>query len=885
MSDGNGDEQRLSRKQVVGGALAGAGALSLPSFLREGDALAADRKTQDLAFQEFLGQKQLPVPPASAKVHTSACQYCNVGCGYKIYTWPVGDTPKDRNADGPYPKDPLADWISPAMVTRAMVDGKDSYVAVVPDKDCIVNKGDHSPRGGANALTIYTTREHPLTKPTERHLYPQVRDQKGGPLRKVSWDEALDLVASKIKAALDKGGPSSIGLWGADHLSPEMNFASTKLFFAPRPRGLYNPNLGPDKGVAVRAIHNRPKWNSEHPSIADNFGSASTLLYSYRDFELADTVLYSGTNSYETGTVFYNRVFSKKSKMVVIDPRRTVSAQNAEDFGGLHLQLKPNTDVVLINSLMNVILSENLHDPGYIAARVDKASFDQLKAVVSQDKYRPEKTEAVTGVPAAKVRQAARLLGKPHKTSILFEKGLIWSGTQNAAVMNTYANLALLLGSVGRPGQVFGRQGGHQSAYMYDFDWPHPQANGDLRRNLWQELEKGTIDLLLVGIANPIRMQQQSTQLRQFIEKVPFVVDINIRPSDITEVADVVLPSTAWGEYTYTRENLERRLRVNQAFYDPPGEARPEYLIFIDIGKKIADKYPAPPATSGAPGERKRLNKNKLLDPKEYDFSSWEDVFNAMRKTAEGKAVGIDQITPAELASLGTNGIQEPITRKGNKLIGTERIYADKFATPNGKAVFVPHDYTWTAADPLAFLPEQIKPNARYPLFVTTVRYQTIWQSGYTYRWLKVQPGRSVPFMEFMVHPKDAAKAGLKAGDWAELSNQYSKTQGVVNVTDEVQPGLVSALFGWQGPSDDKSTGVPAYYANNLIGGGPLQQKSNGAFYKNSRAALRKLNKPPRTAENTPGLSEKERTGHAKARGADGNPQSKAKNFISRKLP
>jgi arsenite oxidase large subunit len=865
VSDKRESEKRISRKQVVGGALAGAGALSLPSFLREGDALAADRKTQDEAMALFLGQSELPVPPANAKVHTSACQYCNVGCGYKIYTWPVTDTPKSSSARGPYPKGPLAEWISPAMVTRTLVDGVDSYVVVLPDRDCIVNKGDHSPRGGTNALTVYTTYPHPLTDPTERHLVPQVRDTRGGPLHQVSWDEALDLVATKIKEAIDKGGPSSIGLWAADHLSPEMNFTSTKIFFAPLPEGLYDPALGPDLGVAVRAIHNRPKWNSEHPSIADNFGSASTLLYSYRDFEIADTVLYSGTNSYETGTVFYNRVFAQKNKKIVIDPRKIVSAQNAEDLGGVHLQLKPNTDVVLINSLMNVLLGQDLHDQAFIDDRVDGASFDELKAVVTQDKYEPENTEIVTGVPAAKLRKAAQLLGKPNKSSILFEKGLIWSGTQNAAVMNTYANLALLVGSIGRPGQVFGRQGGHQSAYMYDFDWPHPQ-DGDDRRNLWQELEKGTIDLLIVGIANPIRMQQQSTQLRQFIEKVPFVVDINIRPSDITEVADVVLPAAAWGEYTYTRENLERRLRVNEQFYDPPGEAKAEYLIFADIGKKIADKY-------------------GILDPKEWQYTTWEDVFNGMRATSEAKGVGIDQITPAELASLGTNGVQEPFKRRGNTLIGTERIYADKFATPDGKARFVPHDYSWTADDPLAFLPEEIKPNAQYPLFVTTVRYQTIWQSGYTYRWLKQLPGRSVPFMEFVVHPKDAAAAGLRDGDWAELSNQYSATQGVVNVSDQVQPGLVSAVFGWQAPTDGNPNGVPAYYANNLIGGGPLQQKSNGAFYKNSRAALRKLDQPRRTAENTPGLSEKDRYGHVKGPGVDGNPDSTAKNFVSVNLP
>ena len=862
MSDSEQHGHGLSRKQLVAGGLAGFGALSLPAFLREGDALAADANSQDLAMQEFLGQDQLPVPPANAKVHTSACQFCNVGCGYKIYTWAVSDTPTDDNAGGPYPKTTLGDWISPAMVTRANVGGVDSYVAVVPDKNCIVNKGDHSPRGGANALTVYTTHPHPLTNPTERHLYPQVRDSKGGPLRRVSWDEALDMVATKIKEAIDKGGPSSIGLWAADHLSPEMNFSATKIFFAPKPRGLYDPKLGPVKGVAVRAIHNRPKYNSEHPSLADNFGSANSLLYSYHDFELADTVLYSGTNSYETGTVFYNRVFAKPSKKVVIDPRRTVSAQNAEDTGGVHLQIKPNTDVVLLNSLMNVILSENLHDSAYVSARVDKASFNKLKAVVSKDKYKPENTEKVTGVPAAKVRQAATLLGKPHKTSILFEKGVIWSGTQNEAVIHSYANLALLLGSVGRAGQVFGRQGGHQSAMMYDFDWPHPEADGNLRRNLWQELQKGTIDLLIVGIANPIRMQQQSTQLQQYIEKVPFVVDINIRPSDISQVADVILPSAAWGEYTYTRENLERRVRVNQAFYDPPGEVRPEYLIFLQIGKKIADKY-------------------GILDPKEYDFTTWEQVFNALRMTKEGKGIGLDQVTPAELQSLGTNGIQEPITRSGNTLTGTVRMYEDKFPTPNGKAVFMPEDYTWTSADPLAFLPAEIKPNKQYPLFVTTVRYQNIWQSGYTYRWLKVQPQHTTPYMEFIVHPKDAAAAGLASGDWAELSNQYSKTQGVVNVSDEVPPGLVSAVFGWQGPNDSSATGVPAYYANNLIGGGPLQQKSNGAFYKNNRGALRKLDIPPRTAENTPGLSEKERVGKAIGQGSDGNPTSKAQNVNS----
>ena len=99
-------------------------------------------------------------------------------------------------------------------------------------------------------------------------------------------------------------------------------------------------------------------------------------------------------------------------------------------------------------------------------------------------------------------------------------------------------------------------------------------------------------------------------------------------------------------------------------------------------------------------------------------------------------------------------------------------------------------------------------------------------------------------------------------------------------------PGVVSAIFGWAGRTDNKPTGDPQYYANNLVAGGAdVQQLSNGAFYKNTRGALHKLATPPRTAQNTPGLSEKARYGHVSGVGLDGNPHSTAKNFVSVTLP
>lgn len=853
-----------SRRQALSWLTVGGASLALPGFLRPSAAAAqtlaqADPANSLEAMWRFLGTDKLPVPPENASRYTTACQFCNVGCGYVVYTWPVEETPEEGIGaiGGPIPAEILGDWVSPAFVTRRDIGGVDSFVAVVPDRDSVVNKGDHSPRGGTNALTVYTEREHPLTRPTERLLTPQIRETKGGELREAGWDEALDLVADRIEQALADKGPSSIGLWAADHLSAELNYATTRLQFAPPPLGLYDAGLGPDRGVGVRAIHNRAKWNSEHPSIAEHFGSPSTLLYAYDDYEAADAILLAGANTYETGTVLYNRMHAAGNKKVVIDPRRTVPAANAEAGEGVHLQLKPGTDVVLVNSLMHEILRQGLHDEAWIGQRTNTTTFQRFRQVVTQPKYAPEQTEAVTGVPADRVRAAAALLGRPNKTSILFEKGLIWQGTQNEAVMSTYANLALLLGSVGREGQVFGRQGGHQDAYMFDFDWPHPQADGAARRNLWHELERGTIEVLIVAICNPLRMSQQAVQLREFIKQVPFVVEINIRPSDMTAVADVSLPSTAWGEYSYTRTNLERRLRLNQQFCDPPGEARADYLVVGQIAKRLGERH-------------------GRVDPAQWDYTTHEQVYDAMRATEEGHKLGLNLLFRDRLARLGTNGIQIPVTQQGDQLIGTKRLYETQFATDDGKASFVPVDQSWSGEDPLAFLPGAIKPDQQYPFMVTTVRYQAVWQSGYTYRWTH-DLAKQVPFNEVTIHPDDAATLDVADGDWVELENQYGACEGVANVSDVCPPGVLSVIFAWQGPSDTDPNGEPRFYANNLVAGGNLQQPSNAALFKNTRAAIRKLDRDPITAQSTPDVSFQDRTiDGGSAQGAAGNPNSQA---------
>ena len=164
----------LTRRQAVGWMTVGGATIALPRFLQPSEAAAQSGQENADAMALFLGQDRLPVPPENAKRYTTACQFCNVGCGYIAYTWPVDDTPDEGAGaiEGKEPVGALGEWVSPSFLTRRDINGVDSYIAIVPDKDCVVNKGDHSPRGGTNALTVYTEREHPLTKPSERLLKP-----------------------------------------------------------------------------------------------------------------------------------------------------------------------------------------------------------------------------------------------------------------------------------------------------------------------------------------------------------------------------------------------------------------------------------------------------------------------------------------------------------------------------------------------------------------------------------------------------------------------------------------------------------------------------------------------------------------------------------------
>ncbi|QSO53192.1 molybdopterin-dependent oxidoreductase [Alicyclobacillus curvatus] len=750
--------------------------------------------------------EKVPLPPATAQKFKTVCQFCSVGCGYNVTVWSKNQTPKAQGG-----QQTQGAWTAPSMLAETVINGIDSYVTIVPDQECVVNKGDHSERGGANALTVFAPTAQTLTDTSHRVKKAMVR--KNGQLVPVSLQAAVNLVADKLAEVYKAYGPSAIAGWIADHEAAENNYVAVKWMFSPKPIGLYDPSLGPVKGTPQRAIHNRAKDNSETPIFQDIFGSDQNFPYAYEDGEQAEVVVLAGVNGYDTGSTWYNRIYTGGAKLVVIDPRKTRPAVNAEERGGIFLQLKPNTDVVLVNSIMHHILSRGLEDSAFINKRVDPSSWNKLKATVMQSKYNPDRTEIVTGVPAAKVRAAAELIAKAKATLFLFEKGIIWSGEMNEAQVGVYADLALLTGNVGKAGGSVGRQGGHQDAVIYGV--PNPIADGKQRPNVWDSIAQGKVKFLWIIDSNPALTTQNTNEFITNVKKnVDFVVINEIYPQETLEVTDVVFPAAAWGEWEYVRSNLERRLRLYAKFMDPPSpDVLPDWQIQALVMQAVG-------------------NRHHLVNPNEYDWKTSSDVWDELKKTADGRAMGLHYLSHDTLKHLGTNGIQWPVVQQSGKLQGTPRLYTDAFPTPSGKANMIPFDVTWTVDNPRAFVPGPIREDAKHPYILITGRFNALWQCGYTFRYIPLQVAQ-IPDIEVNIHPSDADKEGLQSGDWVQLSNDNGTVEGLVIISDMMQPGTVFAPFAYPGAPSINALIESRY-----------RSPRNAAYFKNVQVSMKKI--PPK---------------------------------------
>lgn len=791
---------------------------------------------------------RLPLPPKDAEQKIVTCEFCIVGCGYKAYKWPAGKegtaTSNAYGVDFSQSQPTYGLWASENMFNTVKDrDGKEYHVTVIPDQGCVVNEGQNSVRGGMMAKTLFTATGDTKDRLKEPMVY------RGANLTETTWEDAIDLVAKVYKRVMDNN-PHDISHKTFDHGGGgggfENTWATGKLF--------HNAI-----GTYSASIHNRPAYNSEVHSTREM--GIGELNSSYYDTSIADTVMFVGMNPYECQTnlflvhvvpnlsgatlerkkkEFENGETADAGKIIIVDPRRTASVKAARELGGsldnvLHLQLKPGTDITLMNTLVSYILEQGWEAKAFIAKHTE--NFD---AMIKTNRISLKEGAKITGLSETDIKTAAEWIAKPKasghrpRASIYYEKGIIW-GIKNYENVASVVNLAILTQSVGRAGTGICRGGGHQEGYT------RPHYHGPTRDKLAvidEDIVNGKYKVYSVWGTNPFGQSIMTERLREAVHKRAnivkavidkmegadnekladaiydavtnngglFVVDIDIYPTLVAKAAHVVLPAATTMEMNLTSMSGERRMRLSEKVVDAPGSAKPDCLIAADIANAMKKEF------------LKAGNKKVAARFEGFEWKNEEDAFKdgfageGADMASQGGPTG-KLATYALLRNAGNNGVQLPIQAvKAGQLVGTRMIYTDnKFGTKSGKAMFLP-----TKQPPM---PAPVKKQAdKYDFWVNSGRVNEMWQSNYHTSRLEFTRGRW-PMAMVEINPADAKKLKIEDGDLVKLHNDYGSTRAIVAVTDAVRSKEVFMTFGFQNSvmSDlcteyvDPDTKIPYY--------------------------------------------------------------------------
>ena len=796
-----------------------------------------------MATPYYIPESNVPLPPKGADVISTACDYCIVACGYKVYRWPVnaqngGPNAEENAFDAEFPVEALGPWVAPNQHNIVLHNGQPHHVVIIPDKDTkhVNIDGDSSLRGGCIAQKCY----NPQTPTRDRLKTPLMRIY--GTLMPVPWDLALDVAAEVGKHVIKKHGTNAYGVKTFSYQYIENTYAISKY-------ALRHVN------TANFTFHDTPSDVTSTPGFRDagfdNFAPA------YEDWRDAETLLICGTDPYETKTILFTqwimRGIENGQKAIFMVPRRTAGVAYAEKNGGLYLDVTPGTDLLVVNAIARLIVENGWEDSEWIKKWVNNKwesssgfgqgtrntpwqwrttwgkfqteGFEDWKEwLLSQDEFKLRNAAEVSGVDAKKIKLAAEWMGKPRKTgarpktSIMIEKGFYWSN--NTGNTQAISALGIICGCGGRPGQVIGRAGGHQRGGVKGGKYPRNKSPeklpGRRRRAMdtdrylisghtrfahvigttWIQSMCGTQQLAdkfeELTVSNPHQIRSFDKDevvktLKARADSGGMVVinqDIYLQDPIANRYADIVFPAASWGEEDFIRANGERRLRLYQKFYDAPGAAKPDWWIVAQLAKRM-----------GFDGFDWKNSNEVAEEASRFTRGSRKDFF--MVKVAahrEGKTLH------QKMREFGTDGIQGPvIMTDSGELKGTKRLHDTQRSLPAegavGANVFnkkLTHFNSQTGKCNIQKSPwslfsdywEWMKPKDD-ELWCTSGRINERWQSGFDDR-RRPYIVQRWPENWVEIHPDDAKKRGIESGDY-------------VMVYSERVPGQKNTIVGVEG--------------------------------------------------------------------------------------
>jgi formate dehydrogenase major subunit len=551
--------------------------------------------------------------------------------------------------------------------------------------------------------------------------------------REASWDEALDLIASRLGSIRDDSGPDSLAGFGSAKCSNEEAYLFQKLI-----RAAFGTN---NVDHCTRLCH-----ASSVAALLEGIGSGAVTT-TYGDVANADAALVAGANptsNHPVAATFFKAAQKRGTRLIFVDPRRGDLADHADHY----CRIRPGTDVAFYNSMMCAIIDADLVDRDYVDRHTE--NYEALRDLVAE--YTPERVAPICGVEAETIRQVAIEFASAKQAVIFWGMGISQHthGTNNARCLIA---LALLTGNIGKSGSglhpLRGQNNvqGASDAGLIPMMYPDYQSVED--PEIRQKFEKAwgrelsakrgltVVEIVHAALAgdvrgmyimgeNPFLSDPDTNKVREALANLDFLVVQDIFLTETAEFADFILPASDFVEKLGTYTNTDRRVQIGRPALKMPKQARLDWEILCDVSTRLG--YP-------------------------MQYDSPEQIFAEFAGLTSSYAT-------LKHANLGATGKLWPNPDPDHE-DGPVVLFEEGFPTANGRAKFVPAH--WSEA------PEM--PDTEFPLVLNTGRMLEHWHTGSMTRRTRALD-EIAPEAFVGVHPEDAEALGIRDGDWVEVSSR-----------------------------------------------------------------------------------------------------------------
>ena len=656
------------------------------------------------------------------------------------------------------------------------------------------------------------------------------RDQGAIPMA-----EAITRTAAGLRTIIDRDGPDAVSFYVSGQMSLEAQYLANKLC-----KGFIGTNnIESNSRLCMASAASGYKLSI----------GADGPPGSYQDFDKADLFFVIGANMADCHPILFLRMMDRVkagARLIVVDPRRNGTADKADLF----LQIKPGTDLALLNGLLHLLVASGKTDPDFIDRFTQ--GWEAMPEFLAD--YAPDRVAGITGIDEEDLRRAAEWIGAAGEWMTCWTMGLNQSthGTWNT---NAICNLHLATGAICRPGSgpfsLTGQpnaMGGREMGYMgpglpgqratsseadrhfVEDMWAIPR--GTLRVEagagtvaMFEEMAAGRIKACWIICTNPVASVSNRKGVIAGLEAAELVIaqDVYV-DTETNRYADIILPGALWAEAEGVMINSERNLTLMQKAIDPPGEAMADWEIIARVACEMgyADSFAYASAAEVFEEIRQFWNARTGYDIRGASHERLRQTALQWPCPPEGEA----DRNPIRYLN---EGISQTLRTEDD---GSQPRIA--FPTENGKAHFLPRPH---------MVPAEM-PDEEFPLVLNTGRLQHQWhtltKTGKVPMLNKLNPG---PFVE--IHPEDAASLGIGERDQVEVRSRRGRAVLPAVVTDRVRPGNCFAPFHWNDVFGED-------LAINAVTSDAVDPISMQPEFKFSAVALSRLSGPVEKTDDNP---------------------------------